>query len=260
MRVALVAVVALVLASPAAAKMKTARLGAVHATVTWQSGQAFQAKNVRLRIWRAGRLALDRKLGYPTPEGLKIRDLDRNGEPEVIADFYTGGAHCCLFSRIYRSTGSGYVALKHMWGDQSYRLADLNHDGSPEFVSADDRFAYVFTSYAGSAFPVQVWQYAAGTMKDVTRGYPALVRKDAAALWKDYLEQKGGEFPDPRGILAAWMADKYLLGEAAAGWATMDQLNAEGAFAGVGDGGLWAKNAAYLAKLRKFLVKAGYAR
>lgn len=256
LRLALVAVAALVLASPAAAKMKTAKLGPVRAVVTWQSGRVFQAKNVLLRIWRDGRLVTARKLGYPVPQALKARDLDGDGEAEVVADFYTGGAHCCLFSLIYRFTGSDYVPLKHVWGDQGYRIADLGRDGTLELVSADDRFAYVFTSYAGSAFPVEAWRYAAGRMTDVTRSYPAVVRADAGRLWKAYLGERAG---DVRGVLAAWMADQYLLGRQAAGWKTMARLNRAGAFEGIGDGGIWAKNGAYLAKLRRFLARNGYA-
>jgi len=259
-RLVVVAVVALVLADTAEARTKTAHLGPIRAQVTWQSGPAFQAKNVLLRAWREGRLALTRKLGPSRPEGLTIRDLDGNGQAEVIADFYPGGAHCCLFSKIYRWTGSAYVPIRHVWGDQSYRLNDLNHDGKLELVSADDRFAYVFTAYAGSAFPVEVWDYAAGRMTDATRSYPALTRTDAAALWKEYLAQRSSQFPDPRGILAAWMADKYLLGEQATGWKRMEALNRHGEFNGIPRGGdIWAKGWDYLSKLKKFLRTTGYA-
>ncbi len=108
-----------------------------------------------------------------------------------------------------------------MWGDPSYALRDLNGDGVPELVSADDRFAYAFTSYAGSALPVQAWRYRAGHMTDVTRSFPALVRKDAAMLWKGYEQEPTGEDVDVRGVLAAWMADQYLLGQQDAGWTTL---------------------------------------
>lgn len=256
MRVAAVALAALVLAGAAAAKMKTATAGPVRAQVTWQSGKPFLATNVLLRIWRDGRRTVTRRLGYPIPQSLAIRDLDADGEGEVIADFYTGGAHCCLFSRIYRFTGRGYAPLKHSWGDQSYRVADLDHDGTLELVSADDRFAYVFTAYAGSAFPVQLWAYSAGRMQDVTRTHLSLVRADAAGLWRTYQRERKS---DVRGILAAWMADQYLLGRQAAGWRTMERLNRAGAFRGVDGDTLWAKNSAYLGKLRTYLHKLGYA-
>ncbi len=130
MKLWLTVVAALVLASAAAAapvKTKTAHLGAVRATVTWQPVRFnIAAKRVHLVISRRGRTLVDRKLGPAVPWAIKVRDLDGNGEAEVIADFYTGGAHCCLFSRIYRYTGTGYVALRHLWGDPSYSLRDLD--------------------------------------------------------------------------------------------------------------------------------------
>jgi hypothetical protein len=253
------ALIALALAGTADAKRITARTEGVRATVSWHPARAFEARNVSLRIWRDGRLALTRKLGFARPQTLRVRDLDGNGEPEVIADFYTGGAHCCLFSRIYRWSGSAYVALRHTWGNQSYHLRDLNHDRTLELVSADDRFAYAFTSYAQSAFPIQIWDYSRGRMRDVTRGYPALIRNDAARLWKTFLVLRDTEHPDSRGILAAWMADKYVLREQTAGWKTMALLNAHGELEGSGRNDAWPKNAAYLAKLRRFLVGHGYA-
>ncbi|MBA3717197.1 MAG: hypothetical protein H0W87_03080 [Actinobacteria bacterium] len=263
MRFALVAVAALVLASPAAAapaKMKSAQLGPVRATISWQSAKYFQAKGVQLRIDRDGQTVLTRKLGPSIPQAIRIRDLDGNGEGEVIADFYTGGAHCCTFSLIYRYAGSGYVAVRHMWGDPSYWLRDLEGDRVPEFVTGDDRFAYAFTSYAGSALPVEVWSYRAGRMTDVTRSFPALVRKDAATLWKEYLAERKGTLPDLRGILAAWMADQYLLGHQAKAWPTLQAINRRGELNGFGGDNIWARGNAYLAKLKKFLTNHGYAR
>ena len=262
MRLALVAGAALLLVSPAGAaslKSKTAQLGPVRATVSWQPVKYFQAKAVRLQIARDGQTVLSRKLGPAVPQALRVRDLDGNGEPEVILDLYTGGAHCCYVSRIYRYVASTYVPRKYSWGDPSYALRDLDGDGRPEFVTADDAFAHAFTAYAGSALPIRIWKYRAGPMINVTRSFPGLVRKDAATLWKEYLAERKSEFPDPRGILAAWMGDQYLLGTQAKGWKTMTQLNAQGEFKGIEGDEIWAKNGAYLAKLRKFLANYGYA-
>jgi hypothetical protein len=260
LRIGVIAAAALVLSSTAAAapvRTKTAHLGAVRATITWQPVRFnIEAKRVHLVISRRGRTLADRKLGAAVPWALKVRDLDGNGEAEVIADFYTGGAHCCLFTQIYRYTASRYVPLRHVWGDPSYALRDLDGDRLPELVSADDRFAYAFTSYAGSALPVQAWRYRAGHMTDVTRSFPALVRKDAAMLWKGYEQEPTGEDVDVRGVLAAWMADQYLVGQQDAGWATLHQINAKGGLSG---DPVWAIGDAYLAKLRKFLTRLGYA-
>ena len=246
-------------AAASSLKTKTAALGNVRATVSWQPLEYAQAKNVRLVIERDGQTVLSRKLGSEVPQAIAVRDLNASGEPQVILDLYTGGAHCCFSSSIYRFTGSGYVPLDHTWGDLGYLLRDLNHDGIAEFVSGDDSFAYAFTAYAGSAFPIQIWDYSGTAMTKVTRSYPTLIHDDAQRLWRGYLKQRSSKYSDPRGILAAWMADEYLLGKQAAGWTTMKRLNAKGQFRGIGGGDYWAKNGAYLAKLRRFLVKLGYA-
>jgi hypothetical protein len=253
--VALAALVVAGAAGAATTKTKTAHLGAVRATVSWQPVRFnIEAKRVHLVISRRGRNVVDRKLGPAVPWALEIRDLDGSGEPEVVADFFTGGAHCCLFSQIYRYTGSRYVPLRHFWGDPPYALRDLNGDRIPELVSADDHFAYAFTAYAGSALPVQVWRYRAGRMSDVTRSFPALVGKNADRLWKSYERERNSD--DVRGVLAAWMADQYLLGRQDTGWATLQEINARGELTG---DTMWPIGNDYLAKLRQFLVKHGYA-
>jgi hypothetical protein len=246
-------------ASGTVAKTKTARLGDVEATVSWKPAGAFEAKDVLLVIKRSGEIALQATLGHDAPQTIRVRDLDADGEPEVVLDLYTGGAHCCFYSRIYRFAESSYVPLQHGWGDLGYRLRDLDGDGAPELVSADDRFAYAFTAYAGSAFPVEIWDYRAARIFDVTRHYPALVRRDSSLHWKDYLQQRRGSYRDPRGILAAWLADQYLLGQQRHGWTVMARLNRRHELRGPGRPDYWPTGRRYLTKLRKFLVRYGYA-
>ena len=86
----------------------SARMGTVAATVTYTE-RNFLYEKLRVRIARAGRTALDapiQRLGCPDcandrPSAVKIRDLD-GGEPEVLVDLFSGGAHCCLFTLILR--------------------------------------------------------------------------------------------------------------------------------------------------------------
>jgi hypothetical protein len=103
-----------------------------------------------------------------------------------------------------------------MWGDGAAapRLADLDRDGRPEFVSKDDRFAYDFDGYAGSVMPIRIWSYRDARFHDVTRRYPREIRRDAGRIWRLYLKYRGKE--STRGILPAWAADEYMLGNGAA--------------------------------------------
>ena len=58
------------------------------------------------------------------------------------------------------------------------------------------------------ALRFQIWSYARGTVRDVTREYPDRVARHADALWARYQRANG----PARYVLAAWAADMYLLG------------------------------------------------
>jgi subtilisin-like proprotein convertase family protein len=201
--------------------------------------------------------------GYNTllgPSPLAVRDLDGDGEPEVLLDLYTGGAHCCFYTVILRFDGSRYRGSVAFWGDPGYSLRDLNGDGPPEFLTADDRFAYAFTSYAGSALPVQVRRYDHGALTDVTDQYLYLVRSDARSLWQEYLKDHAQPEADMRGLLAGWLADEYRLGQQDAAWKQIEAAYSRGELSAPRVDPVWPAGLKYLRALRAFLVKTGYAR
>jgi subtilisin-like proprotein convertase family protein len=194
-----------------------------------------------------------------SPHPLTVRDLDGDGEPEVLIDLYTGGAHCCFYTVILRFDGRTYHGTAAFWGDPGYGLHDLDGDGRPELVSADDRFAYAFTYYAASVLPLQIWHYDHGSLDDVTPNYPALVRREAASLWADYLGSRTDRHSDVRGVLAAWLADEYRLGLADEGWVKIRAAYARGELSTPRVDPIWPAGPKYLSALRTFLVKNGYA-
>src|SRR5689334_19050793 len=139
-----VAALALICVLPAGAsaatKTETASLGQVAVTLSYDTGRAqYDVSNTRIAIARGGTTVLNQAVADPcaqcavVPAGvtgggssLTIRDLDGDGEPEVLFDIYTGGAHCCSYTWIYRFTGSTYTGLPATWGDTGYTLVDLN--------------------------------------------------------------------------------------------------------------------------------------
>jgi hypothetical protein len=161
---------------------------------------------------------------------------------------YTGGAHCCWFSKIYRfnSAQNQYASIEHFWGNGSYNLKDLDRDGRLEFESRDDRFAYAFAPYAASAYPLQIWQYREGEMEDITRDYPQLVYSDAYRLWQRYVENRNEYQEVVRATLAAYLADKYLLGQEEDGWRRVRQAYQA------------SDRNSFFQDLRRFLQKTGY--
>lgn len=255
-----VAGLALVLSAAAASGVIRADRGVVRAKVSFvKSG--YEYRRLRLRITRERRTWVSALLGvtYYRPPKLFVRDLDADGEPEVGFDTYTGGAHCCDESRFFRYVlaDTRYRATYHSWGDATYRLRDLGADGRPELVSADARFAYAFTFFAASFFPVQIWHFDHGRLLDVTRSFQAQVRYDSDKLWRTYVKFRRTGY-DVRGVLAAWMADQYLLGREQAGWLALEAAKQRGELDAEEDQ-IWPSGARYLRALRAYLVKLGYA-
>jgi hypothetical protein len=223
-------------------------------TMTRSDGSTF---TYALRPLRSGYDTVPAGFEAPDHRAIHIRDLDQDGEPEVVVDLYWGGAHCCFYTTVFRydAQAGRYVRASHLWGDVAPRLRHLDTDGQPEFVGGDERFAYAFTSFADSAFPIQIWKFDHGHFRQVTRDYPKAIRQDSAQLWRYYLKIRAGT-RSVRGILAAYLAEKYLLGEAADGWARLKAAAARGDLSHQYDGPDSAST--YLARLRVFLKRNGY--
>jgi hypothetical protein len=207
----------------------TASSGAVQATLTWAAAQ-YGNKDPHLVVTRAGAAVFDGTpvvAGSPCSEDgcvfaasgkrdapLQVVDLDADGEPEVLVDAYTGGAHCCALTEILRFDGTAYTPSEASWGNIGYDLKDLDGDGRPEFVSLDDAFSYAFGSFAGSYHPPLVLDYdatAKGLFSDVTRRFPALARKNAKDALHTLARARRQHF-ETLGVVAAYVADLYLLG------------------------------------------------
>ncbi len=256
-------------AASAAQKTETATGGDVAVTLTYNQGRSGVVTGTHIKIVREGATLLD--MGVPEPcrqcavvpagvfsggSSLTVVDLDGDGEPEVLFDIFTGGAHCCSYSWIYRYTGTSYSGLAATWGNVGYTLADLNGDGVPELRSLDDRFAYEFTDYADSAFPPAIWSYRAGKLNDVTRSFPTLIAADAKRDLRLYRRER--RVRDMRGVVAAYVADEYLLNRGSKGLAFLRLAERRGDLKGFGHGDVWPRNGRYVTALKRFLRHTGY--
>ncbi len=227
------------------------------------------AKNIRIKIIRDGQVLLqepvliptrslvdnpDKKVSDQISEGrllsLRVRDLDGDKEPEVLADFVStkSGIHCCNYSLIYRyePATKKYTHIKHFWGNMSYEMVDYGKNDIPEFKSLDGRFAEVFTSYADSRFPLQIWQYRQGKMQDVTKQYPVQVYTNSCELWLES-NKRLSEDKEAKGVLAAYMASQYVLGQQVESWQLLERVYQR------------SDRTQFFGKLRDFLVSTGYA-
>lgn len=274
MKLAAVAVVAAALTSTAAAAparhvVETAAEGSVEAQLSYDFKKPYEFTNTRVTIKRSGAVLTDEALKpiagaveiVPTRffdhrQSVAMRNLDADLEPEVVLDLYSGGAHCCWYMEVYRyaAASNSYLLTTHVFGNAQYRSADLDHDGLPELVTSDDRFAYVFTDFADSSFPVQILRYRSGRFVDVTRRFPALIRRDARREWRWAVSRQ--RRANNVGFLAAWTADQCLLRHCRSAFRQLAVLRRQRRI-GLG----WDRTARrYLTHLRRFLHRTGYLR
>jgi len=226
-------------------------------------GQGFyNFRSLRLLVEVGGKTIVDRGLcGFErcsigSHQSLELQNVAGGPLKEAVMDLYTGGAHCCFESVVALVDGPhrGRVLL-HLWGDPGFE--GQRHEGVFDFVTADDRFAYAFTSFAASGLPMQVWTITpAGRFADVTSTRLDLVRADARQWWKAYLGERGKKDGDARGLVAAWCADEYRLGDRAACTTELASALKKGYLRGPD---IWPQNAKFIAALERSLAKWGYA-
>lgn len=201
---------------------KSATLGKVAATVSYTTDSDGDVTSEQLKITRDGVTAYNSSVTSPDCgglcenfEGVKVVRLQQPGEPDVILDQYTGGAHCCTVAQVYsyRARTGTYKLVAHNFGDPGYTITKLA--GKDVFLTADDSFAYEFTDYAGSAMPVQILSFTGARFVNVTRSHPALIRADAAVWMKQFRQFAHLGYSDSVGVAAAWAADEELLGNSA---------------------------------------------
>jgi hypothetical protein len=260
-----------VLVTPAAAAPRPhaerAQSGEVQAvfTYTWDAAK-FRFGKQHLTIRRSGETRFDARLRRPPRGGvnaqpagffqhrrsISLTDLDGDGEPEVLVDLFWGGAHCCWYTQIYRYVAAPgkYRTNVHVWGNFSYVLADLEHDGRQELVTRDNRFSYAFANFADSRWPVRILRYRLGKLNVETTAYPSEIRRDATELWHEALARK--KTRSNQGVVAAWAADQAMLGRSAQAFATIDRLSRSGRFHGE------LPRAQFERRLRRFLVRTDY--
>jgi hypothetical protein len=91
---------------------------------------------------------------------------------------------------------------------------------------------------------------------DITPLRLDLVRSDLKEWWHAYVQFRGKPDGDIRGVLAAWCADEYRLGEGAACQAELKTALAKHWLGKPGD--LWPAGTKYIAALDRDLRKWGY--
>lgn len=243
-------------ASTASATTVTDSRGGVKASFTYvQSKDKLTTSLKRLEIERDGALVLSDDLrkfkgsapgGFKDQPSLKVSDLDGDGEPEVLLTQFTGGAHCCVTAEIYsyRAATTSYKRVETNFGSAGFHLRNLDREGVLEFQTVDPAFEDAYTSHVESRSPIQILRQRKGKLGDVTRSFPALVRRDLAALKKAYPRYRKDK-ANARGVLASIAAEQIVLGQRRGLAATYDRAAK-------------AYGAQFVRSLKRFLRRTGY--
>ncbi|NER04798.1 MAG: hypothetical protein F6K17_20440 [Okeania sp. SIO3C4] len=234
-----------------------------------QANNTDLVSNLNLKIIRGGEIILNEPIPVKSLAGdsesdtetevlagrfvkVQLLDLDGNGESEVLVDLVTinnsdvvfdGGTYSFIY--LYEPTRNKYSMLRHFWGNVNYRITDLDKDNIPEFKGVDGRFTNVFSNINDTRFPIRIWQYRQGEMLDVTRQYPVQINTSASELWLEFYK-RSSQNKNVKGVLAAYLANKYLLGQKEDGWQLIEKVYQN------------SDREVYFENLRQFLADKGY--
>ncbi len=156
-----------------------------------------------------------------------VAEMDpANGHPEVVAESYSGGAHCCEEIVVFFAPAGGADAA---W--RTVRLGvfdggtrpprDLDGDGLAEIMVRDDAFHYAYGCYACGYAPPVILSVRDGRRVDITRrpSFRPVLRGEEKRIvrrMRESMTENGGRVEN--GLLAGYVALKLLLGEGAEGW------------------------------------------
>ena len=164
--------------------------------------------------------------GVGAPE-VFVAEMDpSNGSPEVVVEGYSGGAHCCeeivVFSAPANDADGSWRKLRLGAFDGGPRPPrDLDGDGLAEIMVRDDAFLYAYGCYACSYAPPVILSVRGGRKVDITRrpSFRPVLRKEEKRIvrrMRESMADNGGRVEN--GLLAGYVALKFLLGEGAEGW------------------------------------------
>jgi hypothetical protein len=197
----------------------------------------------------------DKDVDIDLQQGFCLARFAAGSDPVLVDALYSGGAHCCSVIVVaVPGPQKRLTVLEHDFGNPPARLVDVR--SQTLLVSGDNRFAYAFSGFAGSGFPILTMTVRGRVFVNVTRSHLELVAGDAADQWSWF----DRDHADPYGVLAAWVADKCELGQGQGAWtelgrlATSDVLERGTEYMGVD----WPNEWSYVRALKTFLGVTGY--
>ncbi|WP_254173308.1 S-layer homology domain-containing protein [Planktothrix pseudagardhii] len=216
---------------------KTAKLGDIKAELLADSESTIQL--MQIKITRKGELVSEDVVTMATLAApgvktvktgrvldFKVLDLDNDKEPEILVDLLIDedNNRKSYSSVIYRYSPikKEYRDVQQKWGLTSYRLNTENLE-TPILIHYDQRFSQQFQAYTPEQLPLQIFQYQFGEFQDVTQQYKEFLKEHNSVLLQEINKRRRLK-QDLKAVVAAYLAQQYLLGDANAGWKTIEEL------------------------------------
>ncbi len=88
-------------------------------------------------------------------------DITGTGVPNLVLESFSGGAHCCFTTTVLELTDAPKEVLVTPYGECGGDFVDLDDNGTFEYRTCDDSFAYEYCSYASSPLVLTIMSYDA---------------------------------------------------------------------------------------------------
>ena len=245
----------------------SASLGGLTATLRGTSGRAFagipRVLGAKLRVSTAtDDVTTFRPKPVPDTPGRGVLVMGVNapggGMPALcVARFPAGPVallgvtsafnQCCFLLDTYAPGVAARSSLQDGLVGPRVRVSN----GEASIVTADGGFLARFTDYADSAAPLRILTVRTGRQRDVTDDFRSRLTRESARWWSSY----GDNPAHGLGYLAAWAADQDRLGNDAAVWPKLQELDDAGKLDGMAG---WPRNLAFVKALKSFLTNRGY--
>ena len=162
------------------------------------------------------------------------------GKKYFLIHLYSGGAHCCSSLLVAEVSGDKFVVLDSgFYGNSGFMLEDLDKNGTKEIVSGNDMFAYAFTNYAETRFPLRVQKFENNKLVEITGNFKGdliyelgffeedlneLIKEGFACPEKDDEDTFNTDAGSVKTILAAIVADYYSMGQVERGYELVEKV------------------------------------
>ena len=156
-------------------------------------------------------------------KNILIKDMDRDGESEIVWNIDQRGASCCTFTVVmyYDAQIDMYVPTEGIVNKYSYagRIVDLNEDGMPEIVTRNTGWGSAVTACGAldGIAPILIFNYDHHKIVESTSLYTEVVLQDAQK-WVNFFETHESNVDAQVFSLAAYVGDMEIIGRGDEGW------------------------------------------